>query len=585
MKSRIYVIYVFILTLSIILIVKLYQIQIIEGPHYRELAEGNRIRILPVSAPRGEILDRKGRVLARNRPSFAIYVIPFEGNKEESLKILSKLVGIPYIDIKKKLDMAPNSVQPVNIVPDASIETVSKIKELENKLPGVLVVTDIIRDYPHKNTASHILGYVGEVSSEEIRLFRQSGIKMGDIIGKSGIEREYQTALMGVKGGEQVEVDVMGRPTKVLGTVSPIPGSTLITTIDLDLQRVVEESLKRRGLPGAVVVMNPNNGDILAMASNPDYDPNSFARGISTKEWAELLSPERPLLNRAISAIYPPGSTFKIVVALAALAEGIVDESSIFYCPGSMIIGNRRFGCWTTHGRIDFLNAIAKSCDVTFYTLGIKLGAEKIARYARLLGLGEVTGIDIPGEVRGLIPEPSWKKGPWYIGDTANMSIGQGYVQVTPIQMAVLVSTIANGGRVYKPRLVSRIISKDGTETLLPVVKVRDLSNLKREIDIIKKGMKMVVDVGTGSLARVEGISVAGKTGTAENFPTKYNPLGKDHAWFIAYAPVDNPRIALSIVVEKGGHGGSTAAPIAAEIISYYLTGKRIMRGGEWRGD
>lgn len=585
MKGRIYVIYILILSLSVILTIKLYQIQIIEGPRYRELAEGNRIRILPVSAPRGEILDRKGRVLARNRPSFAIYVIPFEGNREESLRILSKLVEIPYTDIKKKLDKAPNSLQPVNIVPDASIEVVSKVKELEGKLPGILVVTDVIRDYPNKNTASHILGYIGEVSNEEMKLFQPSGIRMGDIVGKSGIEREYQVALMGVKGGEQVEVDAMGRPIKVLGTVPPIPGSTLITTIDLDLQKVVEESLKRRRLPGAVVVMNPKNGDILAMASNPDYDPNSFARGISTKEWVELLTPERPLLNRAISAVYPPGSTFKIAVALAALAEGIVSEDSVFYCPGSMVIGNRKFGCWTTHGRIDFLNAIAKSCDVTFYTLGLKLGAEKIAKYARLLGLGDVTGIDIPGEVRGLIPEPSWKKEPWYIGDTANMSIGQGYVQVTPIQMALLVSTIANGGKVYKPRIVSKIISQDGTETSLPVVQVRDLSRFKKEIDIIKRGMEMVVDVGTGSLARVEGISVAGKTGTAENFPTKYNPLGKDHAWFISYAPKDNPQIALSVVVEQGGHGGSTAAPIAAEIISYYLTGKKIIRGGEWRGD
>lgn len=585
MKGRIYVIYILILSLSVILTIKLYQIQIIEGPRYRELAEGNRIRILPVSAPRGEILDRKGRVLARNRPSFAIYVIPFEGNREESLRILSKLVEIPYTDIKKKLDKAPNSLQPVNIVPDASIEVVSKVKELEGKLPGILVVTDVIRDYPNKNTASHILGYIGEVSNEEMKLFQPSGIRMGDIVGKSGIEREYQVALMGVKGGEQVEVDAMGRPIKVLGTVPPIPGSTLITTIDLDLQKVVEESLKRRRLPGAVVVMNPKNGDILAMASNPDYDPNSFARGISTKEWVELLTPEKPLLNRAISAVYPPGSTFKIAVALAALAEGIVSEDSVFYCPGSMVIGNRKFVCWTTHGRINFLNAIAKSCDVTFYTLGLKLGAEKIAKYARLLGLGDVTGIDIPGEVRGLIPEPSWKKEPWYIGDTANMSIGQGYVQVTPIQMALLVSTIANGGKVYKPRIVSKIISQDGTETSLPVVQVRDLSKFKKEIDIIKRGMEMVVDVGTGILARVEGISVAGKTGTAENFPTKYNPLGKDHAWFISYAPKDNPQIALSVVVEQGGHGGSTAAPIAAEIISYYLTGKKIIRGGEWRGD
>ena len=585
MKTRVFIVYIFILCLSIILTVKLYQIQIIDGPHYRELAEGNRIRILPVSAPRGEILDRKGKVLAKNRASFAVYVIPFEGNREESLKILSGIIGIPYAEIKGKLDKASNSLQPVNILPDASIEIVGKIKELEDKLPGVLVVTDVIRDYPYKNIASHILGYIGEVSSEEMKIFQEDGVRMGDTIGKAGIERGYQVALMGVRGGEQVEVDAMGRPIKVLGTVPPIPGSTLVTTIDLDLQRIATESLKRRGLPGAIVAIDPRNGDVLAMVNNPDYDPNSFSKGISAKEWERLLSPERPLLNRAISAVYPPGSTFKIAVALAALAEDMVNEDSVFYCPGSMVIGNRRFKCWTSHGRIDFLNAIANSCDVSFYTMGLKLGAEKIARYARLLGLGDLTGVDIPGETRGLIPEPSWKKEPWYIGDTANMSIGQGYVQVTPIQMAVLASTVANGGKVYKPRVVSEMVSQDGTKTSQPAVLVRDLSKFKKEIAIIKKGMKMVVDTGTGTSARVNGISVAGKTGTAENFPTKSNPQGKDHAWFIAYAPTDNPKIALSIVVEQGGHGGSTSAPIAAEIISYYLTGKSIIKGGEWKGD
>ncbi len=585
MKPRIYAFYLFILILGIVLIVKLYQIQIIQGPYYKELAEGNRIRLISVSAPRGEIVDRYGKIMAKNRPSFTISVIPFEGNREESLKLLSKIINLPYTEIKKKIDEAPNSLQPVNIILDADLEIISKIKELEDKLPGVLVTTNIIREYPNGNTASHILGYVGEVSKEEIKIFQAYGVKMGDIVGKTGIERGYQKELMGIPGGEQVEVDAMGRPIKILGTVPPIPGSTLVTTINLDLQKVVEESLKRRGLPGAIVVMDPRNGDVLAMASNPDFDPNSFARGITAEEWKKLLSIKKPLLNRAISAAYPPGSTFKIAVALGALVEGITDKNTLFYCPGSMLIGNRKFRCWTTHGRIDFLNAISKSCDVAFYTIGLKLGLEKMAKYARLLGLGNLTGIDIPGEARGLIPDPSWKKGPWYIGDTANMSIGQGYVQVTPIQMAVLVSTIANGGKVYKPRIVSKIISQDSTVKIQPPVLIRDISKFKKEIDIIKEGMKLVVDVGTGNLAKVRGVTVAGKTGTAENFPNIENPLGKDHAWFIAYAPTDNPKIALSIIIEQGGHGGSTAAPIAAEIISYYLTGERITRGGGWQGD
>ncbi len=585
MRLRVYIFYLFILTLGVVLIVKLYQIQILQGKYFKELAEGNRIRLFAVSAPRGEIIDRKGKVLAKNRPSFTVSVIPFEGEKEESLKLLSKITGVSYSEIKEKIKEAPNRLQPVNIILDANLEIVSKIKELEDKLPGVLVVTNVIREYPNRSLASHILGYVGEVSKEEIKSLRDLGVKMGDIIGKSGIERTYQSKLMGIHGGEQVEVDAMGRPIKILGKVPPIPGSTVVTTIDLDLQKVVEESLQRRGLPGAIVVMDPRNGDILAMASYPNFDPNSFAKGITPREWRELLSPKKPLLNRAISAVYPPGSTFKIAVALAALAERVVDKDTIFYCPGSMMVGNRRFKCWTSHGRIDFLTAIARSCDVAFYTIGLKLGAERIARYAKMLGLGESTGIDIPGEVKGLIPEPSWKKEPWYIGDTANMSIGQGYVQVTPVQMAVLVSAIANGGKVYRPRIVSKIINQDGTIETIPPGLIRDISKFRREIDIIKEGMELVVKAGTGSLARLDRVTVAGKTGTAENFPNIENPLGKDHAWFIAYAPTDNPKIAVSIVIEQGGHGGSTAAPISAEIISYYLTGEKIIRGGGWQGD
>ncbi|MGC9064574.1 MAG: penicillin-binding protein 2, partial [bacterium] len=400
-----------------------------------------------------------------------------------------------------------------------------------------------------------------------------------------GIEKEYQKELMGIPGGQQVEVDAMGRPIKVLGMLSPTPGATIVTTIDLSLQELAERSLEKGGLPGAIVVMNPNNGEILAMASYPEFDPNKFARGITIEEWNELLSPRRPLVNRAISSAYPPGSTFKIVTALAALRENVASKDSVFYCPGYIMIGNRKFKDWTAHGRIDFLDAIAESCDVTFYTLGLKLGAETLAKYARMLGLGRPTEVDLPGEIAGLIPDPSWKKDHWYVGDTANMAIGQGYVQVTPIQMAVMVSAIANGGKVYRPRIVSEIIKQDGSKVVQPVTVANDLSRFKKEISIIKEGMEMVVEKGTGTPARLSGIKVAGKTGTAENLPTRDNPKGKAHAWFIAYAPADDPKIAVSVIVEQGEHGSSTAAPIAAELIDYYLTGNKIQRGGEWRGD
>lgn len=585
MKKRIIIIYIFVILLESTLIWKLYQVQILEGAHYRELAEGNRIRLLSITPPRGEIWDRKGKVIATNRPTFVISVIPFEGNKKESLMLLSKITKIPYTEIKKKLDNASNSLQPVNILLDADIEIVGKIKELEDKLPGVLVNTEVIRYYPYKDIASHILGYIGEVSKEELNTLGKEGVKMGDTIGKVGIEREYQKELAGIPGGQQVEVDAMGRPIKVLGMISPTPGSTVVTTIDLDLQQLAEKSLEKRGLPGAVVVMDPRNGDILAMASYPGYDPNKFAKGITSGEWNELLSPKRPLLNRAIGSAYPPGSTFKIVTALAALRSNVVDKNSTFYCPGYLMIGNRRFKDWTAHGRINFLDAIAESCDVTFYTLGLKVGAEALAKYARMLGLGKLTGVDLPGEISGLIPEPSWKREPWYLGDTANMAIGQGYVQVTPIQMAVMVMAIANDGKIYRPRIVSEIIHQDGSRVVQPVTLIRDISAFKKEIDIIKEGMERVVERGTGTPARLVGIKVAGKTGTAENFPSRENPKGKAHAWFIAYAPAEDPKIAVSVLVEQGEHGSSTSAPIAAELIDYYLTGNRIQRGGEWKGD
>jgi penicillin-binding protein 2 len=585
MRRRIIVVYIFVLLLESTLIWKLYQIQILEGAHYRELAEGNRIRLLSIAPPRGEIWDRKGKVMATNRPTFVVSVIPFEGNKKDSLMLLSKITRVPYDDIKKKLDSATNSLQPVNIVLDASMDVVGKIKELEDKLPGVLVNTDVIRYYPYNSLASHILGYIGEVSKEELSTLEKEGVRMGDVVGKSGIEKEYQKELMGIPGGQQVEVDAMGRPIKVLGMLSPTPGATVVTTIDLKLQELAERSLEDRGLPGAIVAMDPNNGEVLAMASYPEFDPNKFAKGITIQEWNELLSPRRPLVNRAISSAYPPGSTFKIVTSLAALKENLVDRDSVFYCPGYLMIGNRKFKDWTAHGRIDFLDAIAESCDVTFYTLGLKLGAETLSKYARMLGLGKPTGIDLPGEVAGLIPDPSLRKEPWYLGDTANMAIGQGYVQVTPIQMAVMVSAIANGGKVYKPRIVSEIINQDGSKVVKPVTLINDLSRYKKEIDIIKEGMEMVVEKGTGTPARLSGIRVAGKTGTAENFPTRDNPKGKAHAWFIAYAPAENPKIAVSVLVEQGEHGSSTAAPIAAELIDYYLTGNKIQRGGEWKGD
>ncbi len=436
------------------------------------------------------------------------------------------------------------------------------------------------------------MGYVGEINERQLVDNKYQDIKIGDFIGQSGIERLFNSMLTGVDGGKQVEADAQGRELRILAGREPVPGSNLVLTIDSRLQLLAEKLLE--GKNGAIVALNPKNGNVLCLVSKPSFDPNKFSVGISRAEWKKMLTElNNPLQNRVIQSQYPPGSVFKILMAAAALEENIINRETVINCGGSFRLGRWKYACWKKigHGAITIHEAIVHSCNVFFYTVGKRLGIDRISRWSYKMGLGRATGIELPNEKSGLVPTASWKLKrfgeKWQGGETISLSIGQGFLAVTPIQMANLVSMIANGGTLYKPRLVQRIISPDGKikRSYYPEV----LAKLKLSastFDIVHKGLYGVVnEYGTGRKAQIEGLDVAGKTGTAQvvrkrNLPKiEYDKIPEklqDHAWFAAFAPVDNAEIAIAILVEHGGHGGSACAPIAREIIKEYFNLKTI---------
>ncbi|MGB9797925.1 MAG: penicillin-binding protein 2, partial [bacterium] len=404
-------------------------------------------------------------------------------------------------------------------------------------------------------------GYVGEISAEELKKWRENGYQMGDMVGKTGIERLWESKLKGEKGGQRMEVDARGQVHRLLERIEPKPGEEIRLTIDLNIQRAAEEALK--GKRGAVVAMNPQTGEILALASSPSFDPNLFAspRGKEKERLALFNDKRHPFLNRAISGVYPPGSIFKLITATAGLEEGKISPYIVINCPGGLRVGKRFFRCWRTHGPVNFVSAIEQSCDTYFYRLGLLIGPQKLAEWARKFGLGERTGIILPGEAKGFIADEEWKKQKlgeiWYPGDTANMAVGQGFTQMTPIQACRMVSVFANGGYLVKP-----IIMLGEKEEKVP------LGISASTLELVRKGMEEAVmgSSGTGKLARINGIRIAGKTGSAQDPPRK-----RTHAWFVCFAPVENPRVAVSVVVEEGGMGGSVAAPIAKKVLEAAL--------------
>jgi penicillin-binding protein 2 len=557
------------------LVLRLWYLQIAMGEQLLAQSESNRKRFIRLFAPRGMIVDRAGRTLAMNRPEFVVSIIPAEvGNDDSVLHRLSQILEMPLADILQVVDNAKQRAQrlyPVPLATGISLEVVTRIEENRLWLRGVDVSPQPIRWYPEGKLASHLLGMLGEVDAKELQTLREAGVSPGEYVGKMGVERVQEVWLHGKAGGKWVEVDARGRQRREIEEVPAEQGATVMLTIDKRLQRAAEEAFGNR--VGAVVAVDPRTGEVLLLASFPRFDPNAFARGVKPHVWREIANnPLHPLQNRAIGSRYPPGSTFKIVTAAAGLHFGAITPHTGFYCPGALQLGKWRFRCHRRHNATDFIKAIAASCDVYFYQTGLRLGMPRLAEMSHAFGLGELTGIDLVGESKGNIPTPEWKKKrykqSWYDGDTVNASIGQGFVQTTPLQMALVAAAVANRGTVMKPFVVKRVIRPDGTTIDTPPTVLKQIPLTPEQWRWIEEGMRAAVAGrgGTAHAANIPGIPVAGKTGTAED-PPRHKP----HAWFICYAPMDNPRIALAVVVEQGGHGGAVAAPIARHILETFF--------------
>jgi penicillin-binding protein 2 len=572
-----------------VLILRLFHLQIIEGHEYKRLSENNCIRLQTISASRGLIWDRNGRLWVDNRPSFNLNIVLKDARPvKETVRKLSLHAGIPEDEIWKKIEghrRAP-SYMPILLKEDINRDMLASIEVHKYDLPGVIVDFMPKRHHIYREGA-HVIGYLGEITPEELKGGKYPDNRGGDVVGKYGVEKAAEEYLKGRSGGRQVEVDARGQVIRILKTVAAVPGDNVYLTIQYDLQNKAESLLD--GKVGAVVAMDPQNGDILAMASSPTFDPNGFVDGMSHEEWNSLISNEfHPLENKAVQGEYPPASTYKIMTALAGLEEGVINESTRFYCPGYYQFGDRDFRCWkkTGHGSVNVVDALAVSCDVFFYQVGQRLGVDRLARYAKGSGLGAETGINLGNEGQGLIPTSEWKKQktgiPWHKGETLSIAIGQGYNLVTPLQMAVLTSAVANGGTLYRPNILRKIESIKGgiVHETQPEIRGR-LPVSPAHLRIIQKGLWEVVNgsEGTARLIRVEGIDISGKTGTAQVFSRKKNDDSrrtvadhlKSHAWFVAYAKSGDLQIALAVIVEHGEHGSSMAAPIARDLITAYF--------------
>jgi len=563
----------------LILGARLWQLQVVRGSDYALKAENNRVRTIELMAPRGAILDRNGNSIAEHRSSFTVFLYR-ESIKDPNatIRFLSEKLDIDPEDLESKLIRSRKSglYRPIVVKEDAGIEDISIIEAYRRDYPEIQLVPEPRRFYNNGSRAAHVLGYVGEITEGELKRNEFPGLEAGSLVGKSGIERIYNALLVGQKGQQLVLVDSLGREVGQLDPKYPVVGGSLRLTLDLKIQAAAEKALE--GKVGAIVAMDPRNGEILAMASAPSYDPNAFASRLSRKDWNALLEdPDHPLQNRCIQNSYAPGSVFKLILAEAGLQEGIVSSNTIITCKGSAEYYGETKNCGDKqgHGRIRLEQAIEKSCNIFFYELGSKLGISKIAEHAAGLGLGEKTGVDLPGERSGIVPSPQWKKKtqgkPWYPGETISVSIGQGAVSVTPLQILRTVSALANGGDVVTPHLL--LDAEDSPEK--PEWPVRHVSIDDNTVRRIRQGMwKVVNDAGTGYRAAIRGVDICGKTGTAQvvsrETKKQFPGAAKDHAWFVGFSSRDNPEIAVVVFVEHGGQGGVAAAPLAREMFAAY---------------
>ena len=574
-----------------VLVLRLVYLQVFQGERLYKLSENNAIRLESLDPTRGLIMDSRGEILADNRPRFDICLIPRDAKPRDAiLPLLASLLGMDQADIEKKIGKAA-SFKPVLIKGDVGRDVLGIVEVHRYDLPGVVVRVKPQRHFPGKGATAHIVGYLSEISLDELRSGRYPNRKPGDFIGKYGVEKEFESYLAGKHGGRQVEADARGRTVRIMDTVPPESGANVRLTLDMRLQQKAVELLEGRA--GAIVAVEAGTGRILAMASSPTYDPNLFVDGMTRKQWNELIKdPDNPLENKAIHGGYAPGSTFKMITAMAGLQEGKIDARTEFHCPGRLKFGDRYFRCWKHwgHGTLEVTEAIAQSCDVFFYKVGLEVGVDKIAEYARGCGLGKATGLGLGNESSGVIPDKAWKrrvyKKPWYQGETLSVAIGQGANLVTPLQMALFAAAIGNGGDLYRPLMVDRVESPEGDviKTFAPKLR-KKLPVSRQNLELIREGMWGAVNGSRGTARSIcsKELAISGKTGTAQvvgrkdrdKFLNETSDKVKyqDHAWFIAYAPREDCKIAVAVFIKHGAHG-TVCAPLARDIIKAYVEGK-----------
>jgi penicillin-binding protein 2 len=582
------------IALFFLILSRLWYLQMIDTENLLDQSESNRLRFVPVAAPRGAILDRNGKVLVSNTPSFSVAVIPQDVKSKETLiDNLSRYLNLDPKEIAEKWKKGQGRAKyyPLVVASGISRDQMEFLEENRLALSGVNIEMKPIRAYKNGLLAAHLLGYLGEVSEDELNSDRYKDYNAGDYTGKSGIEKSWENYLHGTDGGRQIEVDARGRFLRTVDESGSIVGNSVMLTIDLEMQKICEDALGERA--GAAVAMDVNSGEVLAFASSPNFDPALFTGRMPPDKWKEYLQdPRHPLENKALKGMYPPGSTFKIITAIAGLEEGLINEHSSVECPGYYKFGNSTFKCWEKkgHGHVELRKALRESCDVYFYKLAERLGVNRIAKYAKRFGMGAQLGVGLDNEKAGVIPTEQWKLKrfgkKWYSGETLSVGIGQGYVLATPLQLASMIATVANEGTVYQPHLVKRVVDTDGKVLKEFTPQVMGRTGLRPETyRLVKEGLFAVVNEphGTGAMARLSEVKVAGKTGSSQVVKLRDSKGGvpyqfRDHALFVAFAPYEKPEIAIAVIVEHGEHGGSAAAPIAGRMLRSYFETKGVIR-------
>lgn len=596
LKKRLLGVSVVVLFAFAVIVLRLWNLQIVEGPEYEKRSFGNRVRIKQLAAPRGHILDRNGREIVTNRPSFDVMLIQEDSSDiGEVLKRIAPILKVDVSELWAKVREASGNPRymPVRLKEDIDWETLAFLENHNRDFSGIRIEVQPVRVYHYEDLAANTIGYLGAISKKELDEADKTIYSGEDIIGKKGIEKLREKDLRGQKGQSYSEVDARGFEQKQLKSVEPLSGKEIRLTLDVDLQQIAESFMAAGDKAGAVVAMEVNTGRLLVAVSAPSIRIKEFIGGISQEQWKALLdNPKHPLINKVVQATYPPGSTYKMVTALAGLAKGVIDENTTVYCPGSYTFGNRTYNCWRKggHGAVSLNRAIGESCDVYFYQLGQRVGVDALAEFAQKLGLGVKTGVEMEYEKEGLTPTKNWKlkakKAKWQDGETLSVAIGQGFNLTTPLQICLMTAALANDGKVYKPKLVEQVVDLDGTivENFQPEL-VSQVHGYDKYFKLIRRGMEEVVHgkSGTARSVAIPDLRIAGKTGTAQvvrlavykglkehDIPYNY----RDHAWFTCYAPAENPEIAVTVLVEHGLHGGSGAGPIARAVLNQYFKGK-----------